>query len=270
VEIYNRIEKLYNSYAGIKTIIGKSVLGRNIYAFFVGKEGGKIGICQYAVHAREWITSLLAEEHIKIGVFSGAWFLPLINPDGAELSANGISSVKNEDMKKYLVAINKSRDFSRWKANADAVDLNVNFDAGWGKGAENVFFPSPSDYVGGKPFSEPESAALRDFTLKVNPAYTVSFHTSGEEIYWRYNQPLFSAVRDKKLGVLLSKSTGYPLKTAEGSHGGYKDWCISRLKIPAFTIEAGKGVSPLPLSALKEDIIPKTLMCVRELSSAFG
>ena len=43
--------------------------------------------------------------------------------------------------------------------------------------------------------------------------------------------------RDYKIAKKLSKTTGYKIKSTIGSCGGYKDWCIDKLKIPAFTIE---------------------------------
>ena len=143
--------------------------------------------------------------------------------------------------------LNKSRDFSLWKANARGVDLNVNFAARWGKGAKNLRTAGAENYIGERPFSEPETQALKAFTQKIKPAYTVSYHTKGEEIYWRYFQKGKALARDKRMAKALSSATGYPLKEAKGSVGGYKDWCISKLKIPAFTIEAGNDEYSHPI-----------------------
>lgn len=241
MDIYSRVENFYRSYDGKKEIIGKSYLGRNIYAFFSG--GGKIkGICQYAIHAREWRTALLGLEHIRYGAEGGGvWFIPLANPDGALLCARGISSVKDEEIRKRLLVVNGSGDFSLWKANANCVDLNVNFSARWGTGKSNASSPSPANYVGKAPFSEPESVALRDFTLRVQPDFTISYHSSGGEVYWYFNQSVSAGARDKKIASALSESSSYPLKYTFGSVGGYKDWCIEKLKIPAFTVETEDG-----------------------------
>lgn len=241
MDIYSQVEGFYRSYEGEKEIIGKSYLGRNIYAFFSG--GGRVkGICQYAIHAREWRTALLGLEHIRYGVDGGGvWFIPLLNPDGALLCQRGISSVKDGQIKNRLLKINGSGDFSAWKANASCVDLNVNFSARWGTGKSNVFAEAAANYVGKSPFSEAESAALRDFTLRVQPNFTISYHSSGGEVYWYFNQPVSAGIRDKKIASALSKSCGYPLKYTFGSAGGYKDWCIEKLKIPAFTVEIEDG-----------------------------
>ena len=57
---------------------------------------------------------------------------------------------------------------------------------------------------------------------------------------------------------------------ALNSAGGYKDWCIESLAIPAFTIEAGKEEfgHPLDWEAL-EDIICKNQSALYDLSKEF-
>lgn len=268
MNVFSDVEKFYKEYKGCKKIIGKSVLNRPVYAMRAGN-GFPVGIVQGAIHAREWITAYLVLEQLKLGLCCGSvWFIPLTNPDGALLSACGIESAEGEWRRKLLISANGDCNFKLWKANADAVDLNVNFDACWGKGLYNVKFPASANYIGPKPFSEPETRALRDFTLQVCPQYTISYHTMGEEIYWQFYQPLLRCARDKRLACLLSSLTGYPLKTAEGSVGGYKDWCICELKIPAFTVEVGNGKHPLGKESL-DDILKHNLCSVREFSACW-
>ncbi len=271
MDIYEEVSAFFGGYRGEKRVIGKSADGRNLYAIKIGS-GKPCGIAQYAIHAREWITALLGLEHARRGGVKGSvWLLPLTDPDGALLTIAGLSSVKDAARRNFLRNANGGEDFSLWKANINAVDLNVNFDACWGMGKQNVFAPAPANFVGERPFSEPETRALRDFTLEIMPQYTVSWHTKGEEIYWRFRQPVFRAARDKKLALALSAATGYPLKEAKGSVGGYKDWCIRTLKIPAFTVEAGRDdfKHPLGLSALP-DLIGKNLDALAALSRAYG
>ena len=247
MDVYSELTRFYDTYRGEKTVFGQSAEGRNLYAFFAGEHTYPIGICQYAIHAREWITAYLACEQIARGVKrGGVWFLPLTNPDGALLATRGISCVSPARREK-LLALNGGEDFSLWKANAEGVDLNVNFPAEWGTGKRNLFAPAPENFVGDAPLCAPESRALAEFTLKTSPDFTISWHTKGEEIYWRFRQPFFRRRRDFKLAARLAKSTGYPLKEAPGSAGGYKDWCVEKLKIPAFTVEAGEDVLPHPL-----------------------
>lgn len=246
MDIYEEVGAFYESFGGEKCIIGKSVEGRDLYAVRVGK-GKPVGISQYAMHAREWVTALLALEHARRGIARGSvWILPLLNPDGALLSTEGITAV-SKARRQRLIKCNGSDDFSLWKANAEGVDLNVNFPARWGSGEKNVRTPASENYIGKTPLCAPESRALVEFTLDTVPDYTVSWHAKGEEIYWRFFQPFARRRHDRRLAKILSRSTGYPLKDAKGSAGGYKDWCIETLAIPAFTVEVGSDELSHPL-----------------------
>ena len=271
MDIYHLIEKFYEQVACEKTVIGKSLLGRKLFALKIG-DGAPVGIAQYAIHGREFITAKLAITHYQTGLFKGScWLIPLMNPDGALLSQVGLSTVKRERLRKYLVERNGGeRDFSLWKANARGVDLNVNFDADWGKGTKNTLTAGAENHIGKKPFSEPETLAFKKFTDKIHPDYTVSYHTKGEEIYWYFYQSMHTCLRDKKLALALSKSTGYTLAYAKGSVGGYKDWCIQTLKIPAFTIEAGSDefVHPLGRVGLK-NIVKHNRFALYDLSKEY-
>ncbi len=239
MDIYKKIEEFYESVNAEKTVIGYSLFGRKLFAVKMG-EGEPVGIAQYAMHGREFITARLAIEHYQVGLKKGScWLVPLVNPDGALLSEQGLRSAPQEKRSFLLNLNNGNTDFSLWKANGRGVDLNVNFDADWGKGAKNVRFAGAENYVGVSPFSEPETTALKIFTEKISPEYTVSYHTKGEEIYWRFHQSQMETERDKRLAETLAKTTGYILAEAKNSVGGYKDWCIKERHISAFTIEAG-------------------------------
>ncbi len=270
MDIYEKISSFYQSATTEKQVIGKSLLGRNIYAVKIGC-GRPTGIVQYAIHGREYIVAKLALLHAALSVHTGScWLIPLANPDGALLSECGISSVTDEKRKNKLLALNKqSADFSLWKANARGVDLNVNFAANWGKGAKNVRTAGAENYIGARPFSEPETLAFRNFTLKIKPDYTVSYHTKGEEIYWYFGQSTRTCPRDRTLAQVLSRATGYPLCEAKGSAGGYKDWCIQRLGIPSFTIEAGADTLTHPIGEEGlENILTKNEFALQRLSDA--
>lgn len=223
--IYDEVKNFYQSYNGKKCVIGYSCRGREIFAFHVGEVYGRQFIAVYAVHGREWITARLAIRHIKKGVkCGGGWIVPLANPDGAVISQT-----------KYPL----------WKANARGVDLNCNFDADWGRGRLNTRVRGSENCVGEKPFSEPETAALKNFTLKVKPAVTFSFHTKGGEIYWEYG-----GRGDIRGAQLIAKSTGYKIRKIFGSCGGYKDWCILKIGIPSYTVECGDDRLAHPIKKL--------------------
>lgn len=224
--IYEEIKKFYTAYEGKKCVIGYSFYGREIFAMHVGALTGRQFISTYAIHGREWITARLALKHIKTCVQSGGWIIPLVNPDGAKIC----------EEKDPL-----------WKANGRGVDLNCNFDADWGSGRLNVNFRARENCIGDYPFSESETQSLRDFTLKIRPAYTFSFHTKGEEIYWEYQ-----GFGDRRGADILSEATGYPSKIIYGSAGGYKDWCIQKLHIPSYTVECGSDENVHPINDLRK------------------
>ena len=266
MDIYRRITDFYERVNTEKRVIGQTLFGRNLYAVKVGF-GLPVGLVQCAMHGREFITARLAIEQYRVGVSKGScWFLPLVNPDGALLSEVGVAAAPRE-AREYLIRINGGEDFTLWKANGRGVDLNVNFDAAWGTGVKNTRVPSAENYIGEFPFSEPETQALKIFTEEIQPDYTVSYHTKGEEIYWHFNQSTHTCPRDFRLARVISAATGYPLATAKGSAGGYKDWCIERLGIPAFTIEVGKDEFSHPLGEeALQDIIEKNGRAVFALS----
>ncbi len=270
MDIYGFVQRFYESAKTEKTVIGKSLFGRDIYAIRLG-DGAPVGIAQYAMHGREYITAKLAlAQYERGGVHGSVWLLPLINPDGALLSQTGIRSAPKERRGELLMLGGGNEDFSLWKANGRGVDLNVNFPARWGTGAKNVRFAGGENYIGKKPFSEPETLALKRFTEKIRPQYTLSYHTKGEEIYWRFHQPRPHISRDWGLATALSQATGYKLRETKNSAGGYKDWCIQHFNIPSFTVEVGsdRRAHPLGDEALQE-IIERNENALTVLSAAY-
>lgn len=247
---------------GLETgIVGDSCLGQQIPYVFVGQKNGNNMVVVGAMHAREHLTALvvvcLAKYLVKnsnLAINGGIYFVPMANPDGVRLCQEGVGFVCDKTVKANLVAVNGGQtDFSLWKANAEGVDLNVNFDAKWGEGKQNVFYRAPSNYVGKSPFSAKETRSLAEFTQMVKPIVTVSYHLKGEEIYWDFGQTGEVRKRDFALATQLSRYTGYNLVDDRGSTGGYKDWCVSKLGIPSFTIEVGndKFAHPFPYGQLR-------------------
>lgn len=245
-ELISRIEQLKDE--GIKIFsIGKSVLGKDILATHLGETTGNQILIQAGIHAREYITTLLLVELVRelhnndMVKNGGIYFVFLVNPDGAQIVLDGINFLPCDITKQYLtIANNSSNNFSQYKANVNLVDLNTNFNANWGEGALNVKCPSTENFVGFYPESEREVQALIDFTLKVKPKLTISYHSKGDIIYYGFDgQIQQDRERDFEIGSKLSEATGYPLILTENSTGGYKDWCIQKLTIPAYTIEVG-------------------------------
>ena len=89
---------------------------------------------------------------------------------------------------------------------------------------------------------------MYDFTLSLSPKRTLAYHTQGEVIYWRYLDLEPKGARI--LGERFAALSGYALEDTPYASGfaGYKDWFIQSFDRPGYTIEAGRGVNPLPLS----------------------
>ena len=232
-------------------IAGYSLLGQPIYGAHAGGKGRQI-IVQCARHAREYITSLLAVELTKYystrSFGGGAYFIYNANPDGVRLVLDGAEFLPCEKQRQFLLGVNGSDDFSLYKANANAVDLNTNFDAKWGGGAKNLRCPAPENFIGYYPMSEREVNVLADFTKKIMPFATISYHTKGEVIYYGFEgQDENSLARDEAVAYRLSSVTGYvPILTSR-STGGYKDWCIEQFDIASFTIEVAPSDARHPV-----------------------
>ena len=260
-EIVSRILQLQEE--GLEIFnAGKSTLGKNILATHVGSFDGPQVLIQAGIHAREWITSLLTIELARNTYLTGEiteggiYFIFMTNPDGIQISLDGLDSVPCSISKDYLIAGNGGNtDFSQMKSNFNLVDLNTNFDANWGGGAQNVTCPSTQNFIGFYPESEREVRSLEAFTLQTKPLITISYHSKGNIIYYGFEGESDQDVdRDLSIGEALSETTGYPLVFTENSTGGYKDWCIQKLKIPAYTIEVGSETIPHPLG---EETLPE-------------
>lgn len=238
MSVFADIYDFYSDYKGEKGIIGRSFFGLPIFYAAVEKTERPKIIFQYAIHGREYITSYLClkqiEDFVSFGKRGKAYFIPLVNSDGVAIACGGSPL---------------------YKANGRGVDLNVNFDARWGTGAKNRRTRGEENFIGAYPFSEPESIALRDFTLKVMPDATVSYHAKGEEIYWEF----FQEGRLRKINLKLAKAvaevTGYTIKSTPDSAGGYKDWCADKLKIPSLTVEVGADSLEHPIGVERLDEI---------------
>lgn len=249
MSVFCEVYDFYSSFNGEKGVIGNSFFGLPIFYMAVKKTEYPKIIVQYAIHAREYITTYLAlkqiEDFNKNGSFGSAYFIPLMNPDGVNICEG---------------------DRPLYKANGRGVDLNVNFDALWGRGESNVYYKCDQNYVGKFAFSETETQALRDFTIRVKPQATVSYHAKGEVIFWEFFQDKEKKKLHKKLAKNVSKVTGYKIRSSKNSTGGYKDWCVEKLGIPALTIEVGddKLNHPLKLDAL-DDIYKKNKRVIEEV-----
>ena len=90
--------------------------------------------------------------------------------------------------------------------------------------------------------------ALYNFTLAHNFRMILTYHTQGKEIYWQFKN--YAPKESYNIGLQFAKASGYTLANVpyESSFAGYKDWFLQQFRKPGFTIEAGFGENPLPIS----------------------
>jgi len=112
--------------------------------------------------------------------------------------------------------------------------------------------PAPRDFVGYGPLTEPESLAIYNFTLMHNFSLVLAYHTQGKEIYWQFQN--YNPPNSFEIGQKLAESNGYLLAETpyNSSFAGFKDWFIQKYNKPGYTIEAGIGENPLPITQFAE------------------
>lgn len=274
-ELLEQLQKLNKNYQ-IK-VIGKTKFNRKIFAVErILDKSFSTAFLVAGIHARENISCDLLFEMIEKGLFDeikefNLSFIIMANPDGVALQSGGLFEFSKSEQKKLVKMNNGSTDFTMWKANVRGVDLNNNFNANFNMNVHS-HFPASHGYIGKHAFSEKETRALKRYTMKLKPFITISYHTKGEEIYFNFFQSGARLVRDGKIAERFAKSTGYIIKNVENSSsGGYKDWCVLKLKIPSLTIELGSDnlVHPIGKDNLKE-IFEKNKTIASDLKFAYN
>ncbi len=272
--------------------IGKSIMGKDLYYIKIGTGDTEV-FYNATHHANEWITTPLllkfTEEYAKAYAEDSTiadipakelydskalYIVACVNPDGMDVVNGGLPVGEYYN---NVLAISKNYPQipfpDGWKANVEGVDLNLNYPANWNKAKEIKYSqgyttPAPRDFVGTEPLSEPESLAVYNFTNQHKFALTLSYHTQGRVIYWKYLDYL--PQNSYTIGQALAAASGYTLSVtpAESAYAGYKDWFIQAYNKPGYTIEVGMGENPLPLSQFDEIYSDNTGLLVTALEMA--
>ena len=102
------------------------------------------------------------------------------------------------------------------------------------------------------PLVAPEALALYNFTLFHNFRLILAYHTQGKEIYWQFQN--YAPTEARQIGKTFASVSGYRLAEVPfaSSFAGYKDWFLQQYRKPGYTIEAGIGENPLPISQFNE------------------
>lgn len=160
--------------------------------------------------------------------------IPAVNPDGLE----------------YDVA---SGSYKMWRKNrfrnsngSYGVDLNRNYDYQWGTGGSSSS-PSSDTYMGPRPFSEPETQAIKKYVEDhENITILLSFHSFSKLILYPWGHK-YTGIENgndqavhQKMAEKMSEWNGYTPQQSSDLYiasGDTTDWSYGVHKIISFTFE---------------------------------
>jgi hypothetical protein len=214
-----------------KTVIGRSASGRDLHMTVIGYPGEKALVVVGAIDGSQTDTTSLINDLIsrlesdptQIPPDALLYLIPGINPDGSRLNRNGVD-------------LNRNWDTFDWRSNPPQPGA-----AGGVPGAG-----------GSRPFSEPETQALRDVILGIknqgHELVLLVLHSSvrrGDLIY-----PAFVSAEAHAPSVILAREMGTALNyTFDTSWDDYQtpgeaiDW-VAMNGFPAVDIVWQKGETP--------------------------
>ncbi|WP_048600627.1 M14 family zinc carboxypeptidase [Rubeoparvulum massiliense] len=269
--------------------LGKTIYNREIWCLRLGK-GAVPLFLNGAHHGREWLTSLLlmkmVEEYSRLVMKQEVyeqldlrqlleevtlWIVPMVNPDGVTLQQFGVQAFPIRVHQQLLEFNLGSRDFTRWKANGEGIDLNRQYPARWAEIQDDMGRPCYKQYKGRKPLEANEAKWLVELTYAIEPRLALAYHSAGKVLYWYFHNSPQTLARDCRLANQFAMRSGYRLVQPELSPngGGYTDWFIETFQRPGFTPELGyyPGERHLPLHCFQEELhihLPLVLWLARE------
>ncbi len=195
----------------------------------------------YGVDPR--ITDIVASREV--------WIIFGVNPDGAAFDI-------------------RDGEYHLWRKNRQpapgsskiGTDLNRNYDYRWGCCGGSSGNPANLMYRGWKPFSAPETRAVRDFVeSRVVDGWQqirthITFHTSGRLVMWPYGYTLANVPSDMSsndhaafvaMGKKMASLNGYKPEQASDLYitdGRFGDWIYGTQRVFTYTFEMTVGWYP--------------------------
>ena len=265
-ELNDRFDELRTQYSAVMTdriIIGESMEGRDIWAFKVSdnpNEDEEEPEVLYTglTHAREpvgmmnlfYFVQLLCENYGTDPELTylvdnrEMWFIPVINPDGY---------LYNESIQPNGGGMHRKnrRDTNCGDGTNRGVDLNRNYGYGWG--ANNTGSspdPCSTTYRGTEEFSEPETAAVRDFVEDREFMNVLHYHTYSNVLIHPYGNASLPEEPDlttyREVGEEMTHYNGYAVGTGfevigYTVNGDAVDWSYGDQGLIAYTPEVGSS-----------------------------
>lgn len=218
-------------------VIGYSVQGRAIDSYTYGQGANNLVFIGGIHGGYEWNSVLLAYKFMdylelnpkSIPANISVTVIPSFNPDGM------FKVVPKEGRFSVAEVPSNIASTTEGRFNANRVDLNRNFDCKWQP--EGLWRGSKVS-AGLKPFSEPESQALKNFVLTKKPKVVVFWHSQSNGIY--ASQCTGQTLPETLMAMdYYSKASGYPTYKTFDSYtvtGAADDWLAS-IGIPAMSVE---------------------------------
>ncbi len=190
------------------------------------------------------------------------WVIPIMNPDGYKYIVD--QALGSPWWRKNLRDNNQN---GRIDPDYDGVDLNRNYDWNWTEaGSSN---PADWTYRGPWAFSESETRAKRDLALREKFVLSLTYHSSGEIVYYQWSWPNTSArapdhslLQEIAAGLAgkIKKKDGmgtydYGRQTAASQSG---PWMYAVTGALEFLVETGTTFIPLDLAEI-ESIVASNL-----------
>lgn len=270
----NILKSKYKEFLSVNTL-GMTYDNRKVFEIILGNaKADKHIVVVASTHAREYMNSALVMKQIEFyckyyytGVYNNKYFseilentcihfVPMLNPDGVTISQSGTTNIRdaalrnklNEMYRKYGRRLGRDVYFSRWKANARGVDLNSNYYIPGHSYKFGSGHTASEGYYGLTPQSERETKYLVGLVNAVKPSASLSYHSTGSQIYWQYGQTGRQYRNSKILLNITKMLNGYQpiVKISKGP--GFSDWMSCVKKTVAMTIETGVGICPLDKS----------------------
>jgi len=183
----------------------------------------------------EWNTTLLAYHLIdyftqrpeELPITTTLHIIPSANPDGQFM-------VTGQNGRFSLADVDTTADHAPARFNDNGVDLNRNWDCNW---QAEALWREETISAGVYPFSEPETAVLRDFLLDVQPTAVIFLHSAANGVYGAGCTDLYQPAY--QLATLYGTAAAYPVYESFDYYqvtGDATDW-LALQGIPAITVE---------------------------------